>query len=199
MDLSPEERFKSNLLALFDIVSEMFNEGVDNNVIKSGINILPLIKLFIKKTPSEYMIKRFIKRTNKYWDIIKKKDDDYIKTRLLDIFNNVQEKGLDAVKEDEDFKEDIEEDNKLVNSLSKDHFVVFKDLLSGSYTYEGDNYTILDSDRKEDIWRIMHSFVKISLCYIHNGRKWVGDKYTVPFFDTIKVKELASEWGVKSI
>jgi len=197
MDLAPEDRFKSNLLALFDIVEEMFNEGVDNNVIEKSINILPLIKLFIKKTSGEHMVKRFINRTNEYWDIIKRKDDEYIKTRLLDIFNNVQEKGMDAVKEDEDLKED--QDNKLVNSLSKDHFVVFKDLLSGSYTYEGDTYTILDNDRKEDIWRIMHSFVKISLCYIHNGRKWVGDKYTVPFFDTIKVKELASEWGVKSI
>ena len=195
MDLAPEERFKSNLLALFEIIDEMFKEGLDNNVIKNNINILPLIKLFIKKTPGEHMVKRFITRTNKYWEIIKNKDDDYIKNSLLDIFNNVQDKGMGAVKEDEDMKGD----NKLVNSLSKDHFVVFKDLLSGSYTYEGDQYDILDSDRKEDIWRIMHSFVKISLCYIHNGRKWVGDKYTVPFYDTIKVKELAGEWGVKSI
>jgi len=198
MDLAPEERFKSNLLALFDIIDEMFKEGADNGVIQNSINILPLIKLFIKRTSGDHMVKRFINRTQNYWDIIKRKDDEYIKERLLDIFNNVQEKGVDAVKEDEEFKDDCG-DNKLINSLSKDHFVVFKDLISGSYNYEGEEYRIFDDDRKEDIWRIMHSFVKISLCYIHNGRKWVGDKYTVPFFDTIKVKELASEWGVKNI
>ena len=49
----------------------------------------------------------------------------------------------------------------------------------------------------------MHSFVRISLCYIHQTRKMVDGKYTVPFFnegeDEIKVSDLAVEWNVKSI
>ena len=195
MNTNPEDRFKNNILSLFDIVDEMYREGVDNEVIDNSINILPLIKLLIKKTPSDKMVRKFINRTHDLWDVIYRKDDSYIKEKMMDVFNSVQEKGVDAVKEDEDLKAD----NTLVNSLSKDHFVVFNRLLTSSYTYEGDTYEILDEERKEDIWRIMHSFVKISICYIHQGRKWVVDKYTVPFYDTINVKELADKWGVKNI
>lgn len=195
MDLSPEDRFKSNLLTLFDIINEMFEEGLANGVIKQSINILPLIKLFIKKTSSDHMIKRFIKRTNEYWDIIKKKDDEYIKEKLLGIFNDVQENGVDAVKKDEE----LQGDNKLINSLSGDHFVVFKDLLSKSYQYDGEEIYVFDDERREDIWKIMHSFVRISLCYIHKVRKEIDGHYTVPFHNELHVKDLAKEWGVKSI
>ena len=199
MDLAPEDRFKSNLLTLFDIINEMFEEGISNGVIKQSINILPLIKLYIKRTSSDHMIKRFIKRTHKFWDVIKRKDDTYIKEKLLDIFNDVQENGVDSVKKDEELKGD----NKLINSLSGDHFVVFKDLLSGSYDYEGEEIFVFDDERRDDIWKIMHSFVRISLCYVHKVRKEIDGKYSVPFFnegeDELHVKDLAKEWGVKSI
>ena len=199
MDLAPEDRFRSNLLTLFDIINEMFEEGIANGVIKQSINILPLIKLFIKRTDSDHMIKRFIRRTHKYWDIIKRKDDDYIKEKLLGIFNDVQENGVDAVKKDEELKGD----SKLINSLSGDHFVVFKDLLSKSYEYEGEEIFVFDEERRDDIWKIMHSFVRISLCYVHFVRKWDGEKYLLPFFnegeDELHVRKLAKEWGVKSI
>jgi len=64
------ERFKVNLLTLFDIVNDMYEEGQENGVIESKFNLLGLLKLFIKKTPSEYMLKRFIKRTHEHWDKI---------------------------------------------------------------------------------------------------------------------------------
>lgn len=200
MTTPPEERFKANLLTLFGIIDDMFSEGVSNGVIQTSINILPLIKLYIKKTDSDHMIKRFIKRTHKYWDVIRRKDDQYIREKLLDLFNNVQEKGVDSVKNDEELGGGA---SKIASSLSGEHFVVFKDLLSKSYTFEGEEFYILDSERKEDIWKIMHSFVRISLCYIHQTRKMVDGKYTVPFFnegeDEIKVHDLAVEWNVKSI
>jgi len=201
MDVPPEERFKKNLLTLFSIVDDMFCEGVSNGVIKNSINILPLIKLFIKKTSSDHMIKRFILRTHKYWDIIKRKDDNYIREKMLDIFNNVQENGMESVGRDEEFKG--ESGSKLANAISGEHFTVFKDLLSKTYQYENEEFYILDDERKEDIWKIMHSFVRISLCYIHQTRKMVDGKYTVPFFNEgeneIHVSELAKEWNVKSI
>lgn len=199
MDQTPEESFKNNLLALFDEINDMFSEGVSNNVIKNSINILPLVKLYIKKTDSEHMIKRFIKRTHKFWDIIKNKDDKYIKEQLLNIFNDVQEKGIDSVKEDEEFKNDGKASN-IINSLSGDHFVVFKDLLSKSYDYEGEEIFIMDDERKEYIWKIVHSFVRQSLIYIHQTRRYVeGKGYTIPFLEEILVKDLAKEWNIKSI
>ena len=199
MEQSPEESFKNNLLVLFDEVNDMFSEGVSNGVINNSINILPLIKLYIKKTDADHMIKRFIKRTHKYWDVIKRKDDNYIKEQLLDVFNNVQEKGVESIKENED------KSNKIINALSGDHFVVFKDLLSKSYQYDGEEIFIMDDERKEYVWKIMHSFVRHSLLYIHKTRKPIegGKGYAIPFFnegeDEIHVKELAKEWNVKSI
>lgn len=193
MDTPPEERFKANLLALFDIINSMFKEGIDNGVIKNTINILPLVKLHIKKKNSEELIDDFITKTSDFWEIIKKKDDQYIKEKLLDIFNDVKEKGVAEV------KNNIKEKNNIVNSLTGDHFVIFKDLLSKSYIYEDKEYYILDDDRKEEIWSFMHSFVKISLCHIHQTRKMIDGKYSVVFFNDINVKELAKEWKVKKL
>jgi len=45
----------------------------------------------------------------------------------------------------------------------------------------------------------MHSFVKISLCHIHQTRKMIDGKYSVDFFNNINVKELASDWKVKKL
>jgi len=197
MELPPEERFKRNLLSLFEIIEEMFIEGTNNNVINQSINILPLIKLYIKKTSSDHMIKRFITRTHDIWDVIKRKDDTYIKEKMLDIFNNIQEKGVDSVKNDEEFSGN--KISQIAGALSGDHFVVFKDLLCKSYQFEGKEYYILDQERKNDIWKIMHSFVKISICYIHQIRKKVDGHYTVPFLNEIDISDLASEWKIKSI
>ena len=81
--------------------------------------------------------------------------------------------------------------------------MVFKDLLSKSYEYEGEEIFVFDEERRDDIWKIMHSFVRISLCYVHFVRKWDGEKYLLPFFnegeDELHVRKLAKEWGVKSI
>ena len=192
---APCERFKLNLLTLFDIVNDMYEEGQENGVIESKFNILGLMKLFIKKTPSDYMLKRFIKRTHEHWDKIYDKDEDYFKDMGLQLFSMMQDKGVDAFKSEEE----IQGDNKLMSSLSGDHVSTFKNLLSATYDYEGEEIDIFDDERKEDVWKIMHSFVKISLAYIHESRKPVGDKYSVEFFPEIKVKSSAEKWGVRGL
>ena len=189
------ERFKANLLTLFDIINDMYEEGQENGIIESKFNLLGLLKLFIKKTPSEYMLKRFIMRTYKHWDKIYDKDEDYFKDMGLQLFSMMQDKGVDAFKSEEE----MQGDNKLMSSLSGDHVSTFKNLLSATYDYEGEEIDIFDDERKEDVWKIMHSFVKISLAYIHESRKPVGDKYTVEFFPEIKVKSSAEKWGVRGL
>lgn len=195
-NVGPEERFKRNLLTLFDIVNDMFEEGIDNKVINNNINILPLIKLFIKKTPGDYMMKRFIRRTHDHWHKIKSEDEEYFKDIGLKLFQIIQDKGMDSFKKEE---EEEGGSSGLMNSLSGDHFAVFKNLISGTYLYEGEEIEIFDEERRSDIWQIMHSFVKISICYIHESRKKIDGKYTVEFFPEISVKEKAEEWGVKTV
>lgn len=191
----PTERFKANLLTLFDIVNDMYEEGQENGVIESKFNLLGLLKLFIKKTPGDYMLKRFIRRTWQHWDKIKEKDTDYFKDMGLQLFSMMQDKGMDAFKGEEE----LSGDNKLVSSLSGDHIATFKNLLSASYEYEGEEIEIFDEERKGDVWKIMHSFVKISIAYIHDSRKQVDGKYTVEFFPEIKVKTSAEKWGVRGL
>jgi hypothetical protein len=192
---SPPERFKINLLTLFDIINDMFEEGIENGVIDNQINLLSVMKIVIRKASSDYMLRRFIKRTNEHWDKILDEDIDYFKNKGLELFNMVQDKGVDAFKGEEE----LNGDNKLVNSLSGDHVNNFKRLLEATYVYEGEEIDIFDDDRRSDVWKIMQSFVRISLCYIHETRKPVEGKYTVEFFPEIKVKTCAEKWGVKLV
>ena len=188
------ERFKLNLLTLFDIVNDMYEEGQDNGIIETRFNLLGLLKIVIKRTSGEYMLKRFIKRTHEHWDKIYEKDEDYFRNIGLELFSMMQEKGVDAFKGEEE----LSGDNSLVSSLSGDHIEKFKDLLSAKYVYDGEEIEIFDEERRSDVWKIMHSFVKIGLCYIHESRKQVDGKYTVEFFPEIKVRANADKWGVKS-
>jgi hypothetical protein len=197
MDTSPEDRFKTNLLILFEIINDMYEDGINNEVIESRINVLPFIKLYIKRTSSDKLIKKFIKETYQFWDKIKLKNDIYFKEEGLKLFSTIEEKGIDSIKEDEEFKKD----NNLTKSLSTDHVVIFKKLLEGSYVFEDENIDVFDDERKEDVWRVMHSFVKISISYIHETRKMVKDdertSYRIPFMDEIHVVDMATEWKVK--
>ena len=141
------------------------------------------------------MIKNFIKRSHPFWDKIRNKDIEYFKNMGLDLFNDFEQKGLDSVKSNEEFQDN----SGFMKNLSGEHINSFKKILESSYDYEGETYDIFDDERKNDVWQIMHSFVKISLLYIHEGRKKVDGKYTVEFFPEIKVKQNALDWGVKTI
>jgi hypothetical protein len=189
------ERFKTNLLTLFDIINDMYEEGQENGIIETKFNMLGLLKLFIKKTPGEYMLKRFIKRTHTHWLKIYDKDSDYFKDMGLQLFSMMEDKGTDAFKGEEEFSGG----NQLINSLSGDHVATFKNLLSATYDYEGEEVEIFDQERQSDVWKIMHSFVKISITYIHESRNKVDGKYTVEFFPEIKVKSSAEKWGVRGL
>ena len=185
------ERFKMNLLTLLEIVNDMFEEGIENKIITNSFNIMNIFKLFIAKTPSEYMLKRFIKRTHPHWEKIKDKDIDYFKDIGLNIFQIIQDKGMDGFKNEEELSS-----GSLLQTVSGDHIASFKKLMESSYEYEGETVEVLDEDRREDIWKIMQSFVKISIKYIHETRKKTDGKYTVEFFPEISVKTVSNTWGV---
>ena len=189
-DVSSVERFKSNMIILVDIIEEMFTEGYENKVIATEFKLLSILKIIIQKVNGEKMLRNFIDRTHEHWERIREKDIDYFKNLGLELFNVVKDKGVDSYKED---------DNAFFKGLSDSHIDLFKELLEGEYVVDGEKVRILDDERREDIWKILHSFVRISVVYIHQSRKHDGKGYTVKFFPEIKVRENVERWEIKSI
>ena len=197
--LNSYDRFKYNILALFDIIYEMFEEAKENGVVTTKLGVLNILKICINNTNGEKMIRKFIKRTYLYWDKIKEKDFDYFKELGLNLFKDYEvNRGIDHYKNNDQFSDDV--DKSFIGKLSDEHIRSFKTILQSTYAdNEGQDIEIFDEERQKDIWNIMHSFVKISLCYIHETRKEVEGKYTVECFPEIKVRENAKLWGIRSI
>ena len=190
-NVSSIEKFRTNLMILIDIVSEMFEEGYENKVIKTDFKLMPILKIVIKKVPGERLLKNFIKKSNCYWDQILEKDTDYFKNLGLELFGMVKDKGIEEYTKDTD--------DGFLNKISGNHVDLFKELMEGEYEQDGEKVPILDDERREDIWKILHSFVRISVVYIHQERKFQDGKYQVEFFPEIKVKENVFKWKIKSI
>jgi len=191
MKLNSQERFKSNMEILLDIITEMFEEAIENNLIEDNTGLFNLVKLMIKNCSSEKMINNFIKKTYPHWEKLKDRDLEYFKNMGLELFNVVQDKGIDHYKDD---------NTKDIFSKIKDsHLESFKKILESSYEQDGSEVEIFDDEKKEDIWKIIHSFVKISVVYVHDKRNYRDGKYTSEFFPEVKVKENITRWGIKNI
>ena len=108
----------------------------------------------------------------------------------MELFSIVKDKGVDSYKDD---------DNAFFKGLSDSHVDLFKQLLEGEYVLDGETFKILDDERREDIWKILHSFVRISVVYVHQSRRHDGKSYTVESFPDVKVRENVGKWGIKSI
>lgn len=193
-DISPSERFKKNLLTLFQVVEDMYDEGINNEVIKEDNTkiLLPAVKLYISTKKSEIMIERWIQKTHEHWDKIKEKDIEYFQDIGLKIFNIIQDKGLDKVKANAD-----EEDVEITNQISEEQVNGFKKLLEGEYEYEGDKYKIFNEEVQQLIWNIMESFVKISIRYIYETRRIIKGEGTVDCFIDLPLNELSDKWNLK--
>jgi len=189
--LSTEERFKKNFITLVEICEEMVHEGDRYNVSGLTPTMFGILKIIVKNVNSVFLIERFIRKTNDHWDKIHIKDIDYFKTVAVDLFNIAESNGIGGV---------IDQNENLTSGLKLSHISMFKDLISGSYKDEnGETIMIFDDERITDTWKIMHSFVKQSLFFIHTKRKMVGGNYTVSYFSNINVKENAEKWKVRKI
>ena len=82
-----------------------------------------------------------------------------------------EDKGIDKMLDGDD--------KSVMGGLKFTHVSLFKDLLSSSYVdHDGNTVEIFDDDRIADTWKIMYSFVKQSILYIHANRKMVDGTYT---------------------
>ena len=187
----PSERFKQNMLILLDIIFDMFQEGSKNKIVSSDAKILTVLKILIESTSSDYMINNFIRKTHDYWGRIKERDIEYFKENGLEFFTTVKENGMDSITGDKS--------NSFLKNLKSRHLDNFKLLLESSYQENGETIEIFDEERKEDIWKILESFVKISISHIHQERSYVSGKYTQEYFPEINVKESIISWDIKGI
>ena len=192
--LKPSDRFKKNMIILLEIISDMFEEGNENKVVNSDTKMITILKIIISSTNGDFMIKNFIRKTNQYWDRIKQKDIEYFKNFGLELFTATKEGGLEKMKEGVS-----EENNSFMKNLSEKHVDSFKILLEGTYKSDGEEVDILDEERKEDIWKILFSFVRISISHIHDERKYVDGEYTQEYFPEINVQENVQTWSIKGI
>ena len=188
--LKPSDRFKKNMIILLEIISEMFEEASENNIVDSDTKLLTILKVIINSTNGDYMINNFIKRSHPYWDKIRERDIVYFKNHGLELFTSVKEKGIDSFKEG---------DNNFVKNLQDKHIDNFKTMLEATYQVDGENVDIFDEERKEDIWKIMASFVKISISHIHAERNYENGKYSTEYFPEINIKENVTKWDIRGI
>lgn len=192
MSLSTEERFKRNFITLVEICEEMIHEGDDNGVCTITPTMFSIFKIVISKMNSRFLIERFIRKTSDYWGKIYEKDIEYFKSLGLELFNVADSNGLDNIMD--------REDKSLTSGLTISHVSSFKKLLSATYEdSEGKTVNIFDDERVNDTWKIMHSFVKQSILFIHSNRTMVDGEYTKDYFSNINIKENAEKWKVKNI
>lgn len=192
MSLGVDERFKRNFITLVDICHEMVEEGDERGVCSITPTMFNIFKIIISKLESKFLIERFIKKTYDYWDKIYEKDLEYFKDLGLNLFNMAGDKGIDNMVEGED--------KSLMSGLNMDHVSSFKNLLSSTYTDDkGREVCIFDDERIDDTWKIMHSFVKQSITYIHTKREMKDGVYTADYFSNVNIKENAEKWKVKNI
>lgn len=185
------DRFKSNMEILLDIISEMFQEASENNLVEENFGFFNIMKPIILNCSSEKVIVNFIKKTNEYWEKLRNKDIEYFKELGLGLFNIVQDKGVDSYKGQQTYG--------FLDKIKDSHLESFKKILEAEYQKDGESFEIFDEERKNDVWNILHSFVRISIIFVHEKREFKDGKYTNEFFPEIKIKENVSKWGIKSI
>lgn len=191
---TPEERFKNNLNTMLDIIIDMFEEGSENSIVSGSYKVLPILKFLVSRSNGERIINNFINRTHEYWDKMRTKDINYFKDFGLDLFTDMRENGM------EQYNPSLSSYKEIIDNLSSSHVEDFKKVLEASYKDEdGNDVDIFDEERKEDIWKILGSFVKISVVFVHEKRKYKDGKYTEDYCPFLNVRENVDKWGIKSV
>lgn len=186
------DRFKNNFLVLIDICQEMVEEGSENNVSDISPTAFRIIKIVASRLKPNFLIERFISKTHKYWDKIKQKDLSYFKGVGLDFLNFADDNGIDNVIPSED--------KGIFTGLKVDHINSFSKILEGKYKDKnGNDVELFDDDKVQDVWKIMHSFVKQSVVYIHEQRQVVDGVPTKEYYSDINLTENIQTWNIKKL
>ena len=167
---SEAERFASNTEILIGAIYECVTK-----LYNSGYKTVnPILVLFAKTVISgydkDYLIKGFIQNSHEVCW-------DNIKSRNEEYF---AENSADIFK-----------------YLPMDKVNLFKDLFT---TKDRDGNSVVSQELKNEVWTIFGAMVKISIKYVHKGRKPYtsqGEKhYSTEFFPEIDIEKHAATWGL---
>lgn len=115
--------------------------------------------------------------------------------------NNSHQLCWDAIKR-RDEKFIVANAGEIFKYLPTDKVNLFKDLFE---TKDDAGNSVVSESLKEQLWDLFDAMIKISIKYIHNGRKpcaYAGENglvnaYTHPFFDEVDLAYHVGVWGVK--
>lgn len=102
-------------------------------------------------------------------------------------------------KRDEEFF--IKNAGEIFKYLPMDKVDLFKDLFQ---TKDQNGNHVIEQDLKNSLWKLFDTMIKISIKYVHKGRKpfstnngkEVVSKYSVTFFENVDIAHHATLWNV---
>ena len=191
---STSERYKDNLLALCDVTKEIIVH-IQKQGIKTRLqpSIIDFGSSIIESSSPESIIDGFIKRSHEYCVKYKIEDGSDPHPYVWEKIRNKEEDFL------------LNNLNTLFGELSKDTVILFAELFSIT---DSKGKLAVSSEKKEDMWSLLHGMVRICINYIHEKRKpgeiekeingeIIKTKgYTVTFYSDIKVKALTEKWNM---
>lgn len=139
---SHSHRFKSNTLALYDIVRDVVSDH--SNVDRL---ILDAAELLIEARDENKMVDDFLTHTYSHWEQIERKEVSYFSEFALSALERANQRGQKNV----------------VGMVDVSHIEKIKHIISDP--------KIIDEEIQDEIFKIMFGLVKISIQYCHDKRK----------------------------
>ena len=185
------QRYKDNVLNLCDLTKEIIVD-IQSKGIKTKLQpaLIDVGIMILENTSAEQMVEKFISSSHDYCVEYKIENNDphpYIWEKI----RHKEEKFL------------LENINTILGEMSEDMLQSFTELF---VLKDKKNKSVINPKHKEEMWKLIHGMVCITIRYIHEKRK-PGDiekevdgkivksrGYTVAFYSDIKIKSLAQKW-----
>lgn len=181
MSHSEEDRFRTTVLELTDLIHELTTICYDEGVQTMNPSLIVLGKSYLAGLDKTDVIKAFINNSYgqegvNYWDEVRERNEQFFIKHSDQVFANVP--------------------------VGKGNMTAFKTLFTAKD--DSGDFIINDEDR-DAIWDMFFSLIKICIKYIHRVRecvlveidgKWKR-RYTKNFFPRIKVLKEAKKWDIE--
>ena len=171
-----EERFKTNVLDLTELIRELAATCWDAGVKDVNPSLVKIAGGFLSGYDGNDLVDVFIKYSHMHWHKIKDRKENFFMENANDIFKQLP-----------------------IDTNNINAFKMF-------FTAKNQNgsFIIIPEDR-EAIWEIFDSLVKICIKYIHRVRgityvptdDGLVPKYKKKLYPYVDISKLAKEWNVK--
>ena len=184
--IPPENRFRQNIAQLSETLACIIQDLKDEGHSFVHPIVIKLIATFLERFDADILIRNFIYYSNEYWEMIKKRNEDFFFEHADNIFRDLADYVPNAQK----------------------HINTFKKLFSAKDDY--DKFLVVQVDR-DLIWDYFDCMIKISIKYVHifknpiwkvKGGKTIrgyNAKYTevTQFLSNIKASKQAIMWEIE--